>query len=65
MYWSATSMLVVALAPLDVERPMVERRPVLVQVAHEADQAALEVEGLLAVGAGARRRSVIQTPLFR
>ncbi len=36
-----------ALPPLDVDRPMVEGLLVLVQVAHEADQAAFEVERLL------------------
>ena len=49
LYCRATSTAVAALAPIDVDRPMVERLLVSVQMTHERLQAALEVEGALAV----------------
>ena len=49
MYWSATSTAVPPSRPIDVDRAVVERFLVPVEVAHERLQAALEVEGALAI----------------
>ena len=54
-----------SICALDVDRARVDRLTVLVQVAHERDDAALEVERVSSLVVPARPRSVIVSPLVR